>query len=121
MNGCLNQSSLIQARDWLNKIKIPYIVMPGNHDLGANTWKSEESPTLEYYESTHLEKTNYGSVFKHPNVVSEYRGGVVFISLVLRENDPDNTLETLEGLLKNINQPIILCGHYPVIETRKTG
>lgn len=120
-DGCVHSSSLMRAKEWIDGLGIPYIAIPGNHDLGANLWRSDEYPNLEYYEQAPFEQTNFGKVFKQSSVVSKRVGEVVVIGVVLRENDPDDALKKLENTIKDIKQPIILCGHYPLVPTRNKG
>lgn len=120
-NGCVQRSSLEQAKEWLDGLRIPYIAIPGNHDSGANLWRSDAHPDLEHYEPVPFEQTNFGTVFKQAAVVTRELANFLIIGLALREDDPDNALVQLNQILESTAKPIILCGHYPVVPAREEG
>ncbi len=119
--GCVDKASLLQAKEWLDSIKIPYISIPGNHDTGANESRSKTYPDLEYYEPVPFSNTNFGQLFKQPPVIEKNMGEFIIIGIVLRENDPDGALTTLAKLLNHTSKPVLLFGHYPVVQARETG
>ncbi len=120
-HGSCNVRELEIAKDWLLGLHVPFLTVPGNHDLGANDWRGQAYSSTECYERTAFRKTNYGSVFS-PDPVTLYNlDAVLVVGIALRNHDPDDTLAFLDRTLASTNKPVILVGHYPVEETRSSG
>jgi len=120
-NGSVDVSSLILAKQWMDQIGIPYLAIPGNHDTGANRWRSERFPNSEYYEDVAYEETNFAKVFQEPAILQREFDECVVIAFSVREHDPDHVLAPLEKFIQDTVKPVLLFGHYPVIETRDEG
>jgi Icc protein len=101
------------ARTWLDRLDIPYLAVPGNHDLSPR-------PDMERYEDVPYAETNYGRVFDANPIVQRDLGPVRVIGAGLREDDPDDVLPRLEDLISADPRPVVLGTHYPVVPTRPT-
>ena len=120
-HGSRDVHELEMARDWLMGLQVPFMTVPGNHDLGANSWRGHMYPLTEAYEPTPFSETNYGSVFYSEPVTVHDLQDVSVVGIALRDNDPDNALGILESTLSVASKPVILVGHYPLEETRSEG
>lgn len=101
------------AKDWLDRLGLPYLAVPGNHDLSPR-------PELERYEDVPYKDTNYGRVFDADPIVERDLGPIRVIGAGLREDDPDGVLPRLEELIAADPRPVVLGTHYPVVATRPT-
>ncbi|WP_020574308.1 metallophosphoesterase family protein [Actinopolymorpha alba] len=117
--GSSEVSHLALAREWLDSLGLPYLAVPGNHDLGPSPWRAEKSPRAEAYEDVAYKDTGYGRTFD-PNPLVSYDLDVArVIGVGLREGDPDGVLRRLDTVLGSDSRPVILFGHYPVVPVRE--
>lgn len=104
---------LALAKDWLDRLGMPYLALPGNHDLQPST-------DHDGYEDLPYAETNYGRIFDADPIVERDLGPIRVIGAGLRENDPDGVLPRLEQLVTADPRPVVLGAHYPVVPTRPT-
>jgi len=110
------------AREWIESIGLPYVVLPGNHDLGANAERGEHFPETEPYEDVPLGGTNFGTVFGAAEPVTAVDlGPIRVVTVAMREGDPDGALTRLEAVLDAGSGPVLLTGHYPLQTVREGG
>lgn len=119
--GSWDMEQLVLAKNWLDGLSIPYMALPGNHDLGANAERGKIYPYSEYYHPGCWESTYFHRVFQQPPVVVKDLGPLAIIGLAIRDNDPDNTLGQLEQELDDIKKPTILVSHYPLVPVGHVG
>lgn len=106
-DGGSRPASLEWARRYLDALGLPYVVIPGNHDL-------EPHPGL-------FEDSGFYRVFRQAPLVRRDLGPVTIFGLVLEEGDPNGCLPALERELERINRPVLLLGHYPLRPVRSAG
>ncbi|NDL57837.1 metallophosphoesterase family protein [Phytoactinopolyspora mesophila] len=116
--GARYREHLVLAREWISGLGAPALTVPGNHDLGPSPARAVDNPENEAYQDVPYPETHYGTIFHPSPVVSHDLGSVRVIGIGLREGDPDGALPRLERLLAADDRPVILCGHYPVVDTR---
>lgn len=119
--GSANPVQLRVVKGWLDDLEIPYLAIPGNHDLGANAKRGEMFPESEYYHSGPWESTYFAEVFRQPPLVVKEVGPLRLIGLALREGDPDGVLVMLREELAMAIVPTVIIGHYPLIPVHTTG
>lgn len=107
------------AQQWLDALDVPYLALPGNHDLGANCARGELFPETERYEPCSFPQTGYAQAFGPEPVTRTTVGGISVFGAALREGDPDGTLDELERSLAETSGPVVIAGHYPVVPTRE--
>lgn len=110
--GYTEADHLRLARDWLDDLGIPYLAVPGNHDLNP-------APELGAYEDVPYAETRYARFFGAEPVLVRETGPVRIIGAAIRENDPDGVLPELDELLAADPRPVILATHYPVLPVRE--
>jgi 3',5'-cyclic AMP phosphodiesterase CpdA len=120
-HGSADRAELEQAKAWLQDLHLPYLVVPGNHDLGANPQRGEESPAAERYDPGPFADTHFAAVFGSDLVSAHEVGGVRVLGVVIRESDFDRAVPALRSELARSEQPTIVVGHYPLIHTRDHG
>lgn len=120
-HGSANPAPLKLARSWVDSIGIPYLAIPGNHDLGPEKERGLRNPEQEAYDDRPFARTNYGQIFGPDPVVQVQTPQVRVIGVGLREEDPDGALDALEETLAGNEQPVLLFGHYPVVTVRDHG
>lgn len=120
-HGSVDPSALTSAREWLDSLGTPLLVVAGNHDLGANAWRGLRFPLTEGHDPRPLEQTHYGRIFGAAGLVTHDLGPVLLIGMNLRAGDPDHVLLELDETLQAADRPVILCGHYPLATTRTEG
>ncbi len=119
--GSADPAQLREAQRWLNDLGIPYLVVPGNHDLGANAPRGQRYPDSEYYHAGPWSSTHFAQVFDQRPVVVEQVGPLRLIGMALREGDPDGVLDTVRTELAASDRPTVLIGHYPLIPVQSQG
>jgi 3',5'-cyclic-AMP phosphodiesterase len=120
-HGSAEAQELALAREWLDALGVPYLCLPGNHDLGANRWRGERSPGSERYEDAPLAETNFGRTFGLGPLEVRDLGPLTAMALSLRSGDPDGVLPALEEALGRGDGPVALLAHYPLLQTRDQG
>src|SRR5690606_23393151 len=100
------------ARDWLDDLGIPYLAVPGNHDLNP-------APELGAYEDVPYAETRYARFFGPDPILVRETGPVRVIGAALRENGPDGVLPELDRLIAADPRPVVLATHYPVLPVRE--
>jgi 3',5'-cyclic AMP phosphodiesterase CpdA len=101
------------AKEWLDGLGLPYLALPGNHDMAkAGSGSEEPDPDAP------LADTHFGQVFGGDAIRVHQLGDVRIVGLVLRERDPDGVVDHLEEVLRADPGPVILCGHYPLQTVR---
>ncbi|MCL5116378.1 MAG: metallophosphoesterase [Firmicutes bacterium] len=117
----MDRTQLVQAKEWLDALDVPYLAIPGNHDLGAYPWRGQQYPDSEHYHPGPWESTHFASVFCQPPLVTAVLGPMRVIGLALREGDPDGVLDALDRELDWSSMPTILFSHYPLAPVRAEG
>ncbi|MBN2851883.1 MAG: metallophosphoesterase [Clostridia bacterium] len=114
-------SELQYVKEKFDALSVPYIIIPGNHDLCPLKEMEKRYPGIEEYEYTSLENTNFFQVFGEKGVrFSQVINQVHFIGFSIRNGDPDGTLSWLRKELETPYEKIVI-GHYPLIPTRLDG
>lgn len=106
-DGGRRPESLEWARRCLDALGLPYLVIPGNHDLPFQPAPYEDS---EFYR-----------LFHQPPIVRRDLGPLTIFGLALQEDDPDGSLSALEQELDHTSRPVLLMGHYPLRPVRQSG
>lgn len=119
--GSSRSEDLVLAREWIESIGRPWLAVPGNHDLGANTQRGKEFPDAEAYHDGPLAGANYGQVFGGEPVVSADLDGLLVAGVAVRDGDPDRALPALEERLAAHAGAALVFGHYPVEPVRGHG
>lgn len=119
--GSCDIHQLALAKEWLDALEIPYMALPGNHDLGANAERGKKYPYSECYHAGDWESTHFHRVFHQPPVVVKDFGPLVLVGLAMRDHDPDGALEQLERELDHGQKPTIVVCHYPLMPVGTHG
>lgn len=119
--GSADPNQLQLAKQWLDSIGIPYLAIPGNHDLGANRERHVLYGQSESYEDCPWSTTHFASVFNQPPVIHKDLGTFQIIAMAIRENDPDHSLNLLRQQLQQNSKPGLLFGHYPLQTIHQNG
>lgn len=120
-HGSAELAPLRLARQYLDGIGLPYLAIPGNHDLGPEKERGLRNPDQEAYDDRPFGQTNYGQVFGADPLVQADLPGLRVIGVGLREEDPDGALDALEETLARDELPVLLFGHYPLRTVRDHG
>ncbi len=118
--GTVSKADLRLAKSRLDSLGCPVVVVPGNHDLGANHSRSVLSPDTERYEDVVFGNTHFGSVFGKSMVHVTRLGNIQIVGIALRSGDADAVLSELERAIAN-QIPTVVAGHYPIVQVRDTG
>jgi Icc protein len=110
--GCAQVDHLKRARQWLDELGLPYLAIPGNHDLSPSAQAGD-------YEDLPYAETGYGRTFDPDPVHVRDLGQVRVIAAGLRERDPDGVLPRISALIQADSRPVILATHYPVLGVRE--
>ncbi|MET9020545.1 metallophosphoesterase [Actinopolymorpha sp. NPDC004070] len=116
--GSSRPEHLALAREWLDGLDVPYLAVPGNHDLGPSPDRGARSPVQEAYEDVPYGRTGYGRTFGTDPVEVRDLGQLRVVGFGVREDDPDGVLPRLAETLAADTRPVILVGHYPLVPTR---
>lgn len=119
--GTWDVRELVEARRWLEGFERPMLVVPGNHDLGANPERAERFPVFERYEPVPWSRTNFGMTFGEGPLVARATGDLLVVGVGLRRGDPDGALALLERALAGATTPVVVVGHYPIVPVRESG
>lgn len=119
--GTWDVRELVEARHWLEGFDRPMLVVPGNHDLGANPERAERFPVFERYEPLPWNRTNFGMTFGEGPLVVRATGDLLVVGIGLRRGDPDGALTLLEHELTCATTPVVVVGHYPLVPVRRSG
>lgn len=117
-HGSARRDELVLARDWLADLRVPTLVVPGNHDLGANAHRGALHPEHERWDPVVLPETNYGSILGPSPLTAITLPEVSVVGVALREGDPDGSLARLKTFLSSHPEPVLLFGHYPIVAAR---
>jgi DNA repair exonuclease SbcCD nuclease subunit len=117
--GSSRRDHLALAREWLDSLEIPYLAVPGNHDLGPSRIRGERNPHQEGFEDVEFKQTGYGRTFGPDAVLVRDLERLRVVGVALREDDPDGVLPRLADVLEGDTRPVILVGHYPLVPTRE--
>ena len=121
VKGTTYIAELAFVKDKFDKLDIPYIIVPGNHDLCPLKGMEKRYPDLEEYEYKELEKTNFYKVFGENGVrFNKVVNDIQLIGFAIRNDDPDNALDWLIEALNTPHEKLVFC-HYPIIPTRISG
>jgi len=121
VKGTSNIEELQYVKTQFEALDIPYIIIPGNHDLCPLKGMEKRYPGLEEYEYTSLEQTNFYKVFGETGVrYSKVINNIQFVGFAIRNNDPDNIINWLIQELDTPYEKVVFC-HYPLIPTRSAG
>ena len=116
--GSSRRDHLALAREWLDSLGVPYVAVPGNHDLGPSRIRGERNPQQEGFEDVEFKQTGYGRTFGPDPLVVRDLDRLRVIGVALREDDLDGVLPRLTEVLGADTRPVILVGHYPLVPTR---
>ncbi len=119
--GSHNEKGLQQVRWALDQMELEYLVVAGNHDLGANSFRGQHFPVSEAYENVPWSQTHFFQVFRQPPVVRWNHQGITILAFSVRQHDPDHTLVLLESYLTEETTPVLAFGHYPLIRVSHEG
>ncbi len=117
-SGSVRMEELVQFREVLEKIGIPFYAVAGNHELAPRTGLD---PNIEVWEDCTLEDTNFGKTFgvkslRNTKIVE----GLKLVFFSIRNQDPDKQLQWLEKELLDEVPAILFC-HYPLVKSRQGG
>lgn len=121
VRGPASMGEIESFKNKMDKTGIPYVALPGNHDLAPSKVFARMYPGMEDYEEGALIDTNYGRVFKGEGL--RYYKKFESLSLVgfaIRDDDPDGQLEWLEEKLSSEEEKLVFC-HYPLVPARDGG
>lgn len=116
--GSSRSEDFALARRWLESLGAPYLAVPGNHDLGANPERGESFPVRERYEHAPYQRTGFARHFGSEPVSRHDLEGLTVLGLALREDDPDGAIDALRQAIADSRGPVVVAGHYPVVEVR---
>ena len=91
-HGSAKVEDLVLAKDWLDALDMPYLVVGGNHDLGANQSRGMDYPETEFYEELPFHHTGFAQVFGTHMVETADLGVVEVMTINIRNGDPDGTI-----------------------------
>ena len=117
--GASTPAHFEQAREWLERLAIPYVTLPGNHDLGANRVRGERFALTEHYEDCAYAETGYARAFGASLVVRRSLHGLTILACGLREDDPDGIVDALAAEIADTDGPIVVASHYPLVPPRE--
>ncbi|MBN9139273.1 MAG: metallophosphoesterase [Micrococcales bacterium] len=106
------------ALEWLDALGVPWVAVPGNHDLGSNTARERESPVMERYEDVPFASTGYATAFGGDPVTKARIDGLTVLGIAVREGDPDGAIDRLAREIGEAHGPVVVAGHYPVVSPR---
>ncbi|GAA3876476.1 metallophosphoesterase family protein [Tessaracoccus defluvii] len=115
--GSVSPADFTLAKSWLDRLDVPYLTVPGNHDLGANRLRGRLHP-MEAYEDVEFAETGYAQTFGTEPIRSMDLHGLQIVGIALREDDPDDALGQLRLWLREAIGPVVVVGHYPVVVPR---
>jgi hypothetical protein len=107
------------ARKWCDGLGIPYVTLPGNHDLGANPARARLNPEREFFDPRPFAETGFAGEFGTEPVTVTEIGPVSVVTVALREHDAGDILPLLEDSINGCAGPVLLCGHYPIVPPRQ--
>lgn len=116
--GSADVSHLELAREWLEGFSARVLAVPGNHDLGPSPGRAALNPYMEAFETAPFEATRYGRTMGVEALQSLDLGCVRVYGISVREGDPDGVLDALETRISADSRPVVVCGHYPVVNPR---
>jgi hypothetical protein len=120
--GSAVKQELIQAKETLSRLQVPFHILAGNHDLGPNREIAAVYPGKEDYHEGPLETSNFFQVFGPEGLrFSFQRHGFHFVGFVLRDADPDGPLDWLQAQVDAIPSRGIVIGHYGLYPARTAG
>ena len=119
-HGSTDSHELQLAKQWLEDLQCPVLVVPGNHDLGTNRARAKIDPTREQYEDVAYSDTRYAKTFGGDTVIESRLDGLRIVGIALRDREAKETLMQLEEVLED-RVPTVVIGHYPVVPVRDTG
>jgi len=120
--GSADPAQFIGVRQWLEDLGVPYMVVPGNHDLGANRLRGATYPDTERYHAEPWAETPFARAFGLSEPVSVRRlGPIRIMAVALRDGDPDGSILRLKAALSEEDTPVVILAHYPLETVRTTG
>ncbi len=121
VRGPADRTELQEFKERMDGTGIPYMALPGNHDLAPHRGFAARYPGMEDYEELPLELTNYGNVFGVQGLRSMISNdSVTIVGFGIRDEDPDNQLVWLETQLRCPGAKLVFC-HYPLVPARDGG
>jgi|GEM_PF-1385264 len=121
VKGTTHTSEHIAVKEMFDGLDVPYIIVPGNHDMCPIKGMEERYPDLEEYEYTNIENTLFYKTFGESGIrYSKVHEGIRFIGFAVRNEDPDGQLDWLSSELSK-PEPKIVIGHYPLEKSRTGG
>ncbi|PSR25606.1 MAG: metallophosphoesterase [Sulfobacillus thermosulfidooxidans] len=119
--GSAQPAALRAVKQALDAMGCEYIVLAGNHDLGANPEREQTFPGTEAYERVPWASTHFAQVFHQPPVLRWSQDGVHVITVSIRQGDPDGSLAQLTATLQALEGPTMVFGHYPLVPIAAQG
>lgn len=120
--GSAQIDELTMAKETLDKLKPPYFLVAGNHDLAPHREIAVRYPGKEDYHDGQFETSNFYQVFGDEGMrFSFQKGSIQFIGISLRDNDPDGALDWLEQEILQTDLPKIIMTHYGIYPPRDSG
>ncbi|WP_053958263.1 metallophosphoesterase family protein [Sulfobacillus thermosulfidooxidans] len=119
--GSAQREALVAAKQVLDSVGCEYVVVAGNHDLGANPVRGAAFPTIEAYEHCPWTETHFAQVFRQPPVLLWSQDHIHVVTISLRQGDPDGSLAQLTTILQRVDGPTLVFGHYPLVPVAAQG
>lgn len=118
--GSADPSDFDLARAWVDSLAVPALLLPGNHDLGANRLRGEQFPATERFEDVRYAETGWARAFGLSPVTRLDVGSVTILGFALRDGDPDGALTLLAETAANVppHRTLMIAGHYPAVMPR---
>ena len=120
--GSAKIDELATIKTNLDKLRSPYFMVAGNHDLAPNQGFAARYSGKEDYHTGTIETSNFHQVFGDKGVrFSFIKENIHFIGISLRNNDPDGALDWLEKEVLQSKLPKIIMTHYGLYPPRNSG
>lgn len=117
-------TDIAELRDFkrrMDDLRVPYLAVPGNHDLAPNREFAARYPGLEDYEEKPLGETHFAAIFGERGLRTiAFAGSLMLIGFAVRDGDPDDQMPWLERVLNQPGDKLVFC-HYPLVPTRGEG
>lgn len=120
--GSAYSQDLVVAETLCDLLKVPYFIIPGNHDLAPDRETAAHYPGKEDYHEGSIDTSNYVRVFGRENLSFSFKhDSIHFLGMSLRNDDPDKMLDWLENEINTTKLEKIIVSHYGLYPARKAG